>query len=51
MMRPGKKSNRRMTEQLEAKGLTVIPQIPKMKDWNDDLLAQHQYAMQLTTSS
>ncbi len=43
----GQKSNRRMTEQLEAKGLAVVPQIPKMKDWNDDLLAQHQYNMQL----
>lgn len=47
----GQKFNRRMAEQLEAKGLAVIPQIPKMKDWNDDLLAQHQYAMQLTTPS
>lgn len=43
----GQKTNRRMAEQLEAEGLTVIPQIPKMKDWNDDLLAQHQYDMQL----
>lgn len=43
----GQKTNRRMTKQLEAEGLTVIPQIPKMKDWNDDLLAQHQYDMQL----
>jgi hypothetical protein len=42
----GQKANRRMTEQLEAEGLTVIPQIPKMKDWNDDLLAQHQQDMQ-----
>ena len=47
----GQKSNRRMAEQLEAEGLTVVPQIPKMKDWNDDLLAQHQYAMQLTAPS
>lgn len=47
----GQKTNRRMAEQLEAEGPTVIPQIPKMKDWNDDLLAQHQYAMQLTTPS
>ena len=43
----GQKANRRMAEQLEAEGLTVIPQIPKMKDWNDDLLVQHQYDMQL----
>ena len=43
----GQKANRRMTEQLEAEGLTVIPQIPKMKDWNDDLLAQHQHDIQL----
>ena len=43
----GQKTNRRMTKQLEAEGLTIIPQIPKMKDWNDDLLAQHQYDMQL----
>ena len=47
----GQKSNRRMTEQLEAEGLTIIPQIPKLKDWNDDLLAQHQYTMQLTAPS
>ena len=47
----GRKSNRRMAEQLEAEGFTVIPQIPKMKDWNDDLLAQHQNAMQLATPS
>lgn len=47
----GQKSNCRMTEQLEAEGLTVIPQIPKMKDWNDDLLAQHQNAMQLAAPS
>ena len=47
----GQKSNRRMAEQLEAEGFTVIPQIPKMKDWNDDLLAQHQNAMQLAAPS
>ncbi|MDO4990729.1 MAG: DUF3991 and toprim domain-containing protein [Eubacteriales bacterium] len=46
----GQKANRRMTEQLEAESLTVIPQIPKMKDWNDDLLAQHQYGLQLAGS-
>jgi hypothetical protein len=43
----GQKANRRMTEQLEVEGLTVIPQIPKMKDWNDDLLVQHQHDIQL----
>ena len=43
----GQKANRRMTEQLEADGLTVIPQIPKMKDWNDDLLTQHRHDLQL----
>lgn len=47
----GQKSNLRMAEQLEAEGFTVIPQIPKMKDWNDDLLAQHQNAMQLAAPS
>ena len=47
----GQKANRRMAEQLEAKGLAVIPQIPRMKDWNDDLLAQHQYDMQLAAPS
>ena len=43
----GQRASHRMAEQLEAEGLTVIPQIPKMKDWNDDLLAQHQYNIQL----
>ena len=43
----GQKANRRMTEQLEAEGLTVVPQIPTMKDWNDDLLVHHQHDIQL----
>ena len=43
----GQKANRRMTEQLEAEGLTVMEQIPKRKDWNDDLLVQHPSAVQL----
>ncbi len=47
----GQKTNHRMAKQLEEEGLAVIPQIPKMKDWNDDLLAQHQYTMQLTAPS
>lgn len=42
----GQRANRRMTGQLEAEGLTVIPQIPKRKDWNDDLLANQQHAVQ-----
>lgn len=42
----GQKANRRMAEQLEAEGLTVMTQIPKMKDWNDDLLANQQHAVQ-----
>ena len=42
----GQKSNRRVAAQLEAEGLTVIPQTPKMKDWNDDLLASQQHTLQ-----
>lgn len=42
----GQKANRRMAEHLEAEGLTVMTQIPKMKDWNDDLLASQQHAVQ-----
>lgn len=42
----GQKANRRMAVQLEAEGLTVMTQIPKMKDWNDDLLARQQHAVQ-----
>lgn len=42
----GQKANRRMAEQLEAEGLTVMTQIPKMKDWNDDLLTSQQHAVQ-----
>ena len=42
----GQKANRRMAEQLETEGLTVMTQIPKMKDWNDDLLASQQHAVQ-----
>ena len=42
----GQKANRRMAEQLKAEGLTVMTQIPKMKDWNDDLLARQQHAVQ-----
>lgn len=43
----GQAANRRMEEQLAAQGLAVIEQIPKRKDWNDDLFAQHQSAVQL----
>ena len=43
----GQKSNQRMAEQLEALGLTVMPQIPKMKDWNDDLLASQRQSLQI----
>ena len=44
----GQKANERMAEQLEAEGLTVMTQIPKMKDWNDDLLASQQRAVQFS---
>lgn len=44
----GQKANQRMAEQLEAEGLTVMTQIPKMKDWNDDLLTSQQHAVQLS---
>lgn len=43
----GQKANRRMAGQLEVEGLTVMTQIPKMKDWNDDLLTSQQHAVQL----
>lgn len=36
----------RMTGQLEAQGLEVLRQAPTMKDWNDDLLTQHQHDLQ-----
>lgn len=42
----GQKANQRMSEQLEAEGLTVMSQIPKMKDWNDDLLTSQQHPVQ-----
>ena len=42
----GQMTNHRMAEQLEAEGLTVMPQIPKRKDWNDDLLARKQQSLQ-----
>lgn len=42
----GQKANQRMSEQLEAEGLTVMTQIPKMKDWNDDLLSSQQHTVQ-----
>ena len=43
----GQKANRRMAEQIKAEGLTVMTQIPQRKDWNDELLANHQHAIQL----
>ena len=43
----GQAANRRMTEQIKAEGLAVMEQVPNRKDWNDDLLAQHQSAVQL----
>ena len=43
----GQAANQRMSDQIEAEGMTVMEQIPKRKDWNDDLLAQHQAAVQL----
>lgn len=42
----GQKANQRMAEQLEAEGLKAMTQIPKMKDWNDDLLTSQQHAVQ-----
>ena len=42
----GQKANRRMAGQLKVEGLTVMTQIPKMKDWNDDLLTSQQHAVQ-----
>ena len=47
----GRLACERMTGQLEAQGLEVLRQAPTMKDWNDDLLAQHQNAMQLAAPS
>lgn len=44
----GQKANRRIAEQLEAEGLTVMTQIPKTKDWNDDLLTRQQHAVQFS---
>lgn len=41
----GQRATRRMAGQLEAEGLTVITKIPKMKDWNDDLLTSQQHAV------
>lgn len=43
----GHAANRRMAAQLETEGLNVMEQIPQRKDWNDDLLAQHEHCMQL----
>lgn len=42
----GQKANQRMAEQLEAEGLKAMTQIPKLKDWNDDLLTSQQHAVQ-----
>ena len=44
----GQKANQRMAEQLEAEGLKAMTQIPKMKDWNDDLLTSQQHAVQFS---